>query len=79
MKATKVAEIKKTEELHNFLFQYQTTHHTVTFVCPAEMLLALKLRNMKIRERGARRMRYEKEYANRKRGAKVRDIEVGTG
>ena len=32
---------------------------------------------MQIRERDARRKRYEKEYADKKRGAKVSDIEVG--
>ena len=30
------------------------------------------------RKRGPRRKSYEKEYADKKRGAKVRDIEVGT-
>ena len=32
---------------------------------------------LKIRERGARRNMYEKDYADKTRSAKVRDIEVG--
>ena len=98
MKVIRIAEVERKpwkEELQKFLFQYSTTHHTVTGVSPAEMLMGRKLRNkfpkmqmgaepmdelqwqIQIRERDARRKRYEKEYADKKRGAMVSDNGVG--
>lgn len=92
LKRLKIAQVEKKdwrEELSSYLMMYRTTPHSVTGVCPAELLFKRKLRtrlpglgdepieDFEVRDRDTEQKAISKEYADSRRNAKESEIENG--
>ena len=77
------------KELVRFLAAYRTTPHTVTGICPAELLLGRKIRTKlpefretavndeELRDRDWEKKTKAKTYADARRGAQPNDLQAG--
>ncbi|KAL9969410.1 hypothetical protein ACROYT_G021627 [Oculina patagonica] len=77
------------KELVRFLAAYRTTPHTVTGVCPAELLFGRKIRTKlpefcetavndeELRDRAWEKKMTAKTYADARRGAQLNDLQAG--